>query len=74
MYMYMQVFTYLMFTFVKRDCYKYISQSSWIPHGTPSIDPKRFLFGTAEFSFEPDTAVNYDYIVTNSINSLLNST
>ena len=34
--------------------------------------PKSFLFGTAQFPlFGPDGAVNYDYIVTNSINSLL---
>ena len=32
--------------------------------------PKSFLFGTAQFSFEPGGTVNYDYIVTNSINSL----
>ena len=29
-----------------------------------------FLFGTAQFSFEPDGTVNCDYIVTNSIYSL----
>ena len=33
-----------------------------------TIGPKSFLFGTL---FGPDGAVNYDYIVTNSINSLL---
>ena len=30
--------------------------------------PNSFIFGTAQFS--PDGAVNYDYIVTNSINSV----
>ena len=35
-----------------------------------TIGPKSFLFGTAKF-FGPDGAVDYDYIITNSINSLL---
>ena len=33
--------------------------------------PKEVLFGTAQLSLGPNGAVNYDYIVTNSINSLL---
>ena len=38
-----------------------------------TIGPKSFLiaFGTAQFSLCASGAVNYDYIVTNSINSLL---
>ena len=36
-----------------------------------TIGPKSFLFGTAQFSLWADGAVNYDYIVTNSINALL---
>ena len=36
-----------------------------------TIGPKSFLFGTAQFSLWASGAVNYDYIVTNSINSLL---
>ena len=35
-----------------------------------TIGPKSFLFGTAQFSLWPSAAVNYDYIVTNSINWL----
>ena len=35
------------------------------------IGPKSFLFGTAQFSLWASGTVNYDYIVTNSINSLL---
>ena len=34
-----------------------------------TIGPKNFLFGTAQFSLQASGAVNYDYIVTNSINS-----
>ena len=33
-----------------------------------TIGPKNFLFGTAQFSLWASGAVNYDYIVTNSIN------
>ena len=36
-----------------------------------TIGPKSFLFGTAEFSLWASEAVNYDYIITNSINSFL---
>ena len=36
-----------------------------------TIGPKSFLFGTAEFSLWASGAGNYDYIITNSINSLL---
>ena len=36
-----------------------------------TIGPKSFLFGTAQFSLWASGAVNYDYFVTNSINSLL---
>ena len=36
-----------------------------------AIGPKSFLFGTAQFSVWVRGAVNYDYIITNSINSLL---
>ena len=36
-----------------------------------TIGRKSFLFGTAQFSLWASGAVNYDYIVTNSINSLL---
>ena len=36
-----------------------------------TIGPKSFLFGTAQLSLWAGGAVNYDYIVTNSINSLL---
>ena len=36
-----------------------------------TIGPKSFLFGTAQFSLWASGAINYDYIVTNSINSLL---
>ena len=36
-----------------------------------TIGPKSFLFGTAQFSLWASGAVNYDYIVTNNINSLL---
>ena len=35
------------------------------------IGPKSFLFGTAWFSLWASGAVNFDYIVTNSISSLL---
>ena len=35
-----------------------------------TIGPKSFLFGTAQFSPWASGAVNYDYIVTNSINSV----
>ena len=34
-----------------------------------TIGPKSFLFGTAQFSLWASSTVNYDYIVTNSINS-----
>ena len=34
-----------------------------------TIGPQSFLFGTAQFSLWASGAVNYDYIVTNSINS-----
>ena len=34
-----------------------------------TIGPKSFLFGTAQFSLWASGAVNYDYIVSNSINS-----
>ena len=36
-----------------------------------TIGPKSFLFGTVQFSLWASGTVNYDYIVTNSINSLL---
>ena len=36
-----------------------------------TIGPKSFLFSTAQFSIWANGAVNYDYIVTNNINSLL---
>ena len=36
-----------------------------------TIGLKSFLFGTAQFSLWANGAVSYDYIVTNSINSLL---
>ena len=36
-----------------------------------TIGPKSFLFGTAQFSLWASGTVNYDYIITNSINSLL---
>ena len=36
-----------------------------------TIGPKSFLFGTAQFSLWASGAVNYDYIITNSISSLL---
>ena len=35
------------------------------------IGPKNFLFGTAQFILWASGAINYDYIVTNSITSLL---
>ena len=34
-----------------------------------TIGSKSFLFGTAQFTLWASGAVNYDYIVTNSINS-----
>ena len=39
-------------------------------YGAP-LAQRVFLFGTAQFSLWASGAVNYDYIVTNSINSLL---
>ena len=33
--------------------------------------PKSYLYGTAQFSLWASSTVNYDYIITNSINSLL---
>ena len=36
-----------------------------------TIGPKSFLFDTAQFSLWASGTVNYDYIVTNSINTLL---
>ena len=36
-----------------------------------TIGPKSFLFDTTQFSFWASGAVNYDYIVTNNIDSLL---
>ena len=36
-----------------------------------TIGPKSFLFGIAQLSLRASGAVNYDYIVTNSIKSLL---
>ena len=36
-----------------------------------TIGPKSFLFGTVQFSLWASGTVNYDYVVTNSINSLL---
>ena len=36
-----------------------------------TIGPKSFLFGAAQFSLSASGAVNYDYVVSNSINSLL---
>ena len=37
-----------------------------------TIGPKSFLFGTVQYSpLSKMAAVNYDYIITNSINSLL---
>ena len=34
-----------------------------------TIGPKSFLFGTVQFSLWASGTVNYDYIITNSINS-----
>ena len=34
-----------------------------------TIGPKSFLFGTSQLSLWASGTVNYDYIVTNSINS-----
>ena len=34
-----------------------------------TIGPKSFLFGTAQFSVWASGAINYDYVVTNSITS-----
>ena len=36
-----------------------------------TIGPKSFLFGTVQFSLWASGTVNYDYIVTNRINTLL---
>ena len=36
-----------------------------------TIGPKSFLFGTAQFSLWASGTINYDYVVTNSINCLL---
>ena len=36
-----------------------------------TIGPKSFLFSTAQLSLWASGAANYDYIITNSINSLL---
>ena len=36
-----------------------------------TIGPKSFLFATAQFSLWASGTVNYDYIVTNSIKSLV---
>ena len=36
-----------------------------------TIGPKSLLFGTAQFSLWASGTINYDYILTNSINSLL---
>ena len=36
-----------------------------------TIAPKSFLFGTAQFSLWDSGTDNYDYVVTNSITSLL---
>ena len=54
------------FLFCILVAYMYVYKLIW-----HTIDPKSFLFGTAHFSFCASGAVNYDYIFTNSINSLL---
>ena len=52
-------------------------QVSWITHAMLdkliwyTIGPKSFLFGTAQLTLWASGTVNYDYIVTNSIISLL---
>ena len=52
-----------------RYMYMYISVFDKLMWRT--IGPKSFLFGTAQYSLWASGAVNYDYIVTNNIKSLL---
>ena len=47
-------------------CWFFFDKGQW-----RTIGPKSFLFAPALFSLWPDGAGNYDYIITNSINSLL---
>ena len=48
---------------------KYIGSSVFDKLIWRTIGTKSFLFGTAQFSLWASGAINYDYIVTNSINS-----
>ena len=51
--------------------YTYICTSVFDKLIWHTIGPKSFLFGTAWFSLWASGAVSYDYILSNSINSLL---
>ena len=54
--------------YAKRDINLYSSVFDKLIWRT--IGPKSFLFGTAQFSLWASGTVNYDYIFTNSINSV----
>ena len=54
-------------TYIHIHTYTYISIFDKLIWRT--IGPKSSLFGTAHFSLRASGIVNYDYIVTNSINS-----
>ena len=58
--------------YVKRiNMFMYISVFDKLIWHTVGTNTCSFLLGTAQFSNRASGAVNYDYIVTNSINSLL---
>ena len=62
MYVYI-IYTVYIYIYV---CISVFNKLIWV-----TIGPKSFLFGTAQLSLWASGAANYDYIVTNSINSLV---
>ena len=54
-------------TFVRTYVYVCIRISVFDKLIWHTIGPKNFLFGTAQFSLWASGAVNYDYIITNSL-------
>ena len=53
-------------TFIGTSCTIVFDKLIW-----RTISPKSFLFATAQFSLWAGSTINYDYIVTNNINSWL---
>ena len=68
-YMYMYIHIHKNIHVHVHTLYMYIHVSVFDKLIWHTIGPKSFLFGTAQFSVWASGAVNYDYIITNSINS-----